>query len=157
MGIYIFERTQKLPASRELVWDFISAPANLKKITPPYMGFDILTPKSPERMYPGHMISYHVSPVFGLKMTWVTEITQVKELEYFVDEQRVGPYSIWHHEHHLEDIQGGVLMRDIIHYQPPMWFLGDIANSLVIKDKLEEIFAFRKTAMENEFGKFPEA
>lgn len=118
------------------------------------MGFHILSPHLPEKMYPGCFIRYHVSPLLNLKLEWVTEITHVSAPDYFVDEQRKGPYTIWHHEHHLEDISGGVLMRDIIHYQPPFGILGDIANELTIKGKLKEIFAFRKIALEEIFGKW---
>ena len=152
MPLYQFKKTQKVNASMESLWDFISSPANLKVITPDYMGFDITTEDLPVKMYPGMIISYRVSPLLGIKTTWVTEITQVKEMEYFVDEQRVGPYSIWHHQHHISPIEGGVLMKDIVSYQPPMGFIGAIANSLVIKQKLEEIFDYRVKAIEDRYG-----
>lgn len=154
MGFYQLQKTQKIPATIETVWDFISSPANLKKITPAYMGFDITSKNLPTKMYPGMIISYKVSPVFGVKTTWVTEITQVKEQEYFVDEQRVGPYFMWHHEHKIEAIQGGVLMTDIVSYKPPLGFLGSIANEIMIKRKLKEIFDFRTKAVEEIFGKW---
>ena len=154
MGFYQLHKTQKVPATIEQVWDFISSPANLKKITPEYMGFNITSKLLSEKMYPGMIISYKVSPVLGIKMTWVTEITQVKEKEYFVDEQRVGPYSMWHHEHKIEPIEGGVLMTDIVSYKPPFGFLGSIANSILIKKQLKEIFDFRTIAMEKMFGKY---
>jgi ligand-binding SRPBCC domain-containing protein len=118
------------------------------------MGFDIISKNLPEKMYPGMIISYKVSPVFGIKTTWVTEITQVKEQEYFLDEQRVGPYSMWHHEHKIEAIPGGVLMTDIVSYKPPYGMLGSIANALLIKKKLKEIFDFRTVAVEQIFGKW---
>ena len=153
MGFYQLHKTQKIPATIDQVWDFISSPANLKKITPEYMGFNITSKLLSEKMYPGMIISYKVSPVMGIKMTWVTEITQVKEKEYFVDEQRVGPYSMWHHEHKIEPIEGGVLMTDIVSYQPPFGFLGSIANSILIKNQLKEIFDYRVTAVEKMFGK----
>jgi len=153
MGFYQLYRTQKIPATIEQVWDFISSPANLKKITPGYMGFNITSKLLSEKMYPGMIISYKVSPVLGIKMTWVTEITQVKEKEYFVDEQRVGPYLMWHHEHKLEPIEGGVLMIDIVSYKPPFGFFGSIANSVFIKKQLKEIFDFRTVTVENIFGK----
>ena len=153
MGFYQLHKTQKIPATIDKVWDFISSPANLKKITPEYMGFNITSKMLSEKMYPGMIISYKVSPVLGIKMTWVTEITQVKEKEYFVDEQRVGPYSMWHHEHKIEPVEGGVLMTDIVSYKPPFGFLGSIANSLLIKNQLEEIFEFRTVAMEKMFGR----
>lgn len=153
MGFYQLHKTQKIPATIDQVWDFISSPANLKKITPGYMGFNITSKLLSEKMYPGMIISYKVSPVLGIKMTWVTEITQVKEKEYFVDEQRVGPYSMWHHEHKIEPIEGGVLMTDIVSYQPPFGILGSIANSILIKNQLKEIFDYRVTAVEKMFGK----
>jgi len=153
MGLYQLHKTQKVPATIDQVWDFISSPANLKIITPEYMGFNITSKLLSDKMYPGMIISYKVSPVLGIKMTWVTEITQVKEKEYFVDEQRVGPYSIWHHEHKIEPIEGGVLMTDIVSYKPPFGFLGSIANSILIKKQLKEIFEYRTVAMEKMFGK----
>ncbi len=153
MGVYTLKASQKIPASKEEVWDFISSPKNLKEITPDYMGFEIQT-ELPEKMYPGMMIQYKVSPILGIKMTWVTEITHVEHEKFFVDEQRVGPYSMWHHQHHIQEIPGGILMEDIIDYQPPMGLLGDIANSLFIARQLEEIFTYRKKAVEKRFGVF---
>ncbi|MFK7786512.1 MAG: hypothetical protein AB8B56_15435, partial [Crocinitomicaceae bacterium] len=97
-----------------------------------------------------------VSPLLGIKMNWMTEITQVQEKEFFIDEQRVGPYKIWHHQHFVEEIEGGVLMRDIITYQPPMGFLGAIMNTLVIRKKLNEIFDYRFKAVEQKYGEFKE-
>ena len=154
MAFYQFTATQKIPASVEQVWDFISSPKNLKEITPAYMGFEITGANLPEKMYPGMIISYKVSPLFGIKMTWVTEITHVENHRYFVDEQRMGPYAMWHHQHKVETIEGGVLMTDIVSYQPPLGFLGVIANALFIRGKLKEIFDFRTVAVEKMFGKF---
>jgi len=105
MSMYQLKASQRIPATKEEVWDFISSPKNLKEITPDYMGFEIKG-ELPEKMYPGMFIEYRVSPVLGIKMTWVTEITHVDEGKFFVDEQRVGPYSIWHHQHHIEEIDG---------------------------------------------------
>lgn len=154
MGFYQFKQALKVNASLDEVWDFISSPKNLKEITPDYMGFDITSEDLPEKMYPGMIISYIVKPLLGIKTTWVTEITQVRDKKYFVDEQRVGPYSIWHHEHFIEPIENGVLMKDIVSYKPPMGILGSIANGLVIRNKLKEIFAYRTTAVEKKFGKY---
>ena len=153
MGFYQLHKTQKIPATIDQLWDFISSPANLKKITPEYMGFNITSKLLSEKMYPGMIISYKVSPFLGIKMTWVSEITHVKEKEYFVDEQRVGPYSIWHHEHKIEPLEGGVLMTDIVSYKPPFGILGSVANSILIKKQLKEIFDFRVKAVEKMFGK----
>jgi ligand-binding SRPBCC domain-containing protein len=112
------------------------------------MGFDIISKDLPEKMYPGMIISYLVKPMLSIKTLWVTEITHVKEKEYFVDEQRVGPYSLWHHEHILEELDDGVLMTDIVSYKPPFGFLGSIANKLFIQNKLNEIFDYRTSVIE---------
>jgi ligand-binding SRPBCC domain-containing protein len=154
MAVYQLHAEQKIPAGIDEVWDFISSPANLKEITPDHMGFDIISGELPEKMYPGMIITYKVSPLLGIKMTWVTEITHVREKEYFVDEQRVGPYSMWHHEHKIEKIEGGVLMKDVITYRPPLGFLGAIANRLLIRKQLDGIFKYRKEAVERIFGTF---
>ncbi|OIQ37823.1 MAG: hypothetical protein BM563_07695 [Bacteroidetes bacterium MedPE-SWsnd-G1] len=151
MAFYQFKRTQQINASLEDVWNFISNPANLKKITPDYMGFDITSSELPEKMYEGMIISYKVSPLLGIKATWVTEITKVKDNEYFIDEQRVGPYKLWHHQHKIIQNSGGVLMEDIVSYAPPFGFLGKIANHLIIQKKLQEIFNYREKAMIKEF------
>lgn len=156
MGIYTLEQTQKIPSSMEKVWDFISSPKNLKEITPPHMGFDIITKNLPEKMYQGMIVGYKVSPLLGIKLTWVTEISQVKYLEFFVDEQRIGPYTLWHHQHHIKQIKGGVLMTDIVNYVPPFGFIGDIANAILIKGQLKDIFEFRTKKVIEIFGEFKE-
>jgi len=153
MAYFQIIEKQRVPASMEEVWDFISSPANLKEITPAYMGFDITTKNLPEKMYPGMIIGYKVSPMFGLKLGWLTEITHVDHLHRFVDEQRMGPYKMWHHQHTIKEIEGGVEMEDIVTYQPPFGFLGTIANSLFIKKQLKEIFDYRFKAVEEKFGK----
>ena len=154
MAFYQFQKRQKIRTSIDEIWEFISSPANLKEITPDYMGFDITTKGLPEKMYAGMIISYEVRPLLGIKTTWVTEISQVIDKKYFVDEQRVGPYSLWHHQHIIEPLEDGVLMTDIVSYQPPFGFLGAIANNLIIKSKLNEIFDFRTKAIEKRFGMY---
>jgi ligand-binding SRPBCC domain-containing protein len=153
MGFYQFKREQLIVASIDEVWEFISSPKNLKKITPEYMGFDI-TSEIQDNMYEGMIISYIVKPIFGIPNTWVTEITKIKDKEFFIDEQRVGPYKLWHHQHHIKETEKGVLMTDIVSYQPPFGFLGNIANSLFIKSKLNEIFEYRKKVLDDMFNKF---
>ena len=154
MAFYQLHREQIIPSTIDKVWEFISSPANLKIITPDYMGFDIITPDLNKKMYPGMIISYKVSPLLGIKMTWVTEITHIVEKEYFIDEQRIGPYAIWHHEHKIELCDQGVMMSDIVSYKPPFWFLGVIANRIFIRRQLNEIFDYRKSALEKIFGKY---
>lgn len=154
--MYRLKRVQKIPANIDLVWDFISVPANLKVITPDYMSFDVLTPDLPSKMYEGLFIAYKVSPLLNIKMNWVTEITHIKEKEYFVDEQRMGPYKIWHHQHFLKVINGGVEMTDIVDYQPPFGIFGKIANYFFIQNQLNEIFDFRTQKIFELFGKYPD-
>jgi ligand-binding SRPBCC domain-containing protein len=151
--LYRITFKQNIPADIDKVWDFISSPRNLKLITPPYMGFHIMSDLDSDKMYSGQIIAYKVSPVAGIKMNWVTEITHVKEKEYFVDEQRFGPYSLWHHKHFIKAIPGGVEMTDIVDYKIPFGFLGDIANALMVKKQLKEIFDYRFKKVEEIFGK----
>ncbi|WP_282039810.1 SRPBCC family protein [Saccharicrinis aurantiacus] len=151
MGFYQFKSSQYFNNSLDELWEFISNPRNLKTITPDYMGFDIQTEDLPEKMYEGMIIKYKVSPAFGIKTTWVTEITHVKHQHYFVDEQRIGPYKVWHHEHFLEPTGTGTIMRDIVSYQPPFGILGNLANAILIKRKLNEIFDYRSMALKKRF------
>ena len=118
------------------------------------LGFLVTINNGAEKMYPGMIISYKLSPFLGIKLNWITEITHVKDNEYFVDEQRIGPYAMWHHQHKIEPIEGGVLMTEIVTYQPPMGILVALANSLFIKNQLHEIFNYRTIALEKRFGKF---
>lgn len=153
--LYSLSTVQKIPTSLDVLWDFVSSPQNLKLITPPEMGFDITIDTPVDKMYAGLIIAYNVSPVLGIKLNWVTEISQVVDKQYFVDEQRFGPYSFWHHKHFLKEIDGGVEMTDIVHYKLPLGFLGDIANTLFVKNQLKKIFDFRTVAMDKAFGKWP--
>jgi ligand-binding SRPBCC domain-containing protein len=153
MSVYVLKRTQKLPIDIETAWDFFCKPDNLKEMTPSYMGFEILSNSGSERMYAGQIITYHVRPILGIPLFWMTEITQVKDKEYFVDEQRTGPYKMWHHTHFFRAINGGVEMTDIVHYQLPLGFLGRIVNTLFVKNQLSEIYDFRFKSMEQKFGK----
>jgi ligand-binding SRPBCC domain-containing protein len=152
MPFYQFTQTQEIPASLTEVWDFVSSPSNLKEITPPYMDFTVTSNSGATKMYAGMIITYIVKPLFGIPIKWMTEISQVKDLEYFVDEQRVGPYKLWHHQHKLQEIDGGVLMTDIVTYVPPFGFLGAIANSLFLKSQLKQIFDYRTEAVEKKYG-----
>ncbi|MRS01731.1 hypothetical protein EG832_00650 [bacterium] len=151
MAFYQLHKTQLVNGSIEDVWDFISSPGNLKRITPDYMGFEINSKDMPGKMYPGLIISYTVKPLLGIKMIWVTEITHVEDMKYFVDEQRIGPYSMWHHEHFIEPAGDGVLMTDIVSYSPPFGFLGALANRIFIGKQLESIFRYRENKLKELF------
>ena len=152
MAYYQLHKTQFVSASSKEVWDFISSPKNLKVITPEYMGFEITSKDLPEKMYPGMIISYTVKPLLGIKMIWVTEITHIEEMNYFIDEQRIGPYSLWHHQHFIEPNGEGVLMTDIVTYSPPLGFLGAIANRLFIRKQLHTIFNYRSEILGKHFS-----
>lgn len=145
-------KKQFLKTDLETIWDFASSPKNLKEITPDHMLFDITSKSLPEKMYPGMIITYKVSPFLNIKMNWVTEITQVKDKHFFVDEQRMGPYSMWHHQHFFEEQDGGVMMTDIVSYIPPFGILGVLANSILIKRQLESIFDYRFKVMDKKFN-----
>jgi ligand-binding SRPBCC domain-containing protein len=151
MAYYQLHKSQFISASIREVWDFISSPKNLKIITPEYMGFEVTSNDLPDKMYPGMIISYTVKPLLGIKMTWITEITHVVEMNYFVDDQRIGPYSLWHHQHFIEPNGEGVLMTDIVTYSPPLGFLGAMINSLVIRKKLDAIFNYRSEVLQKHF------
>jgi ligand-binding SRPBCC domain-containing protein len=150
--MYQLIRKQIVHTDLETCWDFFSNPSNLKLITPEYMGFDVKT-ETPNIMYEGLILSYSVRPLLNIPMEWVTEITHVKDKSFFVDEQRIGPYKLWHHEHHFKEIDEGVEMIDIVSYEPPFGILGKIVHPFIIKPKLEEIFAFRFKKVDSIFLK----
>ncbi len=153
MRIYTLHAKQNLPITVDQAWEFLSSPANLKTITPDYMSFDILS-GADRPMFSGQIIQYIVTPVLGIKTKWVTEITHVKDKEYFVDEQRFGPYALWHHKHFIKEIDGGVEMEDIIDYKVPFGWLGQLVHPILVKPKLAEIFSYRTTKLEELFGKY---
>lgn len=153
MKLYQLHTIQRLPISLDEAWAFFSDPANLRLITPPYMGFDIIS-GGDRPMFPGQIIQYIVTPVAGIKTNWVTELTHVKEPQYFVDEQRFGPYALWHHKHFFKKIKGGVEMEDIIDYKLPLGLFGQAVHPVVVRPKLKEIFNFRRKKLEELFGSY---
>ena len=152
MKIYQLKTIQKLPISIDKAWSFLSDPKNLKKITPDEMNFRILS-GADKSIFPGQIIQYKVTPILGISTKWVTEITHVKHNEYFVDEQRFGPYSLWHHKHFIKEIKGGIEMEDIVDYKIPFGILGQIAHALFVKKKLKKIFKYRENKLKELFGK----
>lgn len=149
--VYSLQRKQIVNASLQTVWDFFSAPNNLEKITPKSMAFDVIS-KDVQPMYAGQIIEYKVTPLLGIKLYWMTEIMHVEPLTFFVDEQRFGPFSFWHHQHHFKQVANGVEMTDILHYKIPFWFIGDIANAIMVKKKIKEIFDFREQKVNELFS-----
>lgn len=151
MKLYQLHSKQALPISKKKAWNFLSDPANLKVITPERMGFHILS-GADRPMFPGQIIQYKVSPFPGYTTKWVTEITHVRVGEYFVDEQRFGPYALWHHKHFIREIEDGVEMEDVIDYKIPFGFLGQIAHPIIVKKQLLEIFGYREQKLKELFG-----
>lgn len=134
---------QFLPISIEKAWDFFATPKNLNEVTPKDMVFKILG-DIPDKMYQGMFIQYKITPMLNIQLDWCTEITHIQEGQFFVDEQRKGPYNIWHHEHHFKSVEGGVLMTDILHYDVGLGILGWIAGKLFVDNKVKQIFEYRK-------------
>lgn len=153
MKTYTIHFTQKMPISLEKAWDFFSSPLNLAKITPKSMSFVVTSEyKENTKMYEGMIITYKVAPLLGIKMNWMTEITTVNDKKYFIDEQRFGPFKFWHHEHHFEEIDGGVLMTDKLTYGIPFGIIGQLANAIIVAKQTQEIFDYRVKAVEEMFG-----
>ena len=153
MKLYQLKTKQNIPISIDKAWSFFSNPENLKKITPKEMNFTIISGDN-RSIYSGQIIQYKVTPMLGISTKWVTEITHVKEKEYFVDEQRFGPYALWHHKHFIKEIEGGIEMEDIVDYKIPFGLLGQFAHWLFVKNKLNQIFKYREQILIKLFGKF---
>lgn len=151
--VYTLHRIQKLPVSLSQLWDFMSDPKNLAVITPESMGFVTLSGDE-RKMFAGQIITYTITPLFGIKLHWVTEITHVREHEFFVDEQRFGPYTFWHHKHFFKEIDGGVEMEDIVHYKLPMGIVGKLVHPFLVKQKLDDTFNYRYKKLAELFGEF---
>lgn len=149
--LHTIRSSQKISMSKSQAWQFLSNPKNLKTITPDYMGFEMLSES--EKMFSGQIFQYTVSPILGFKLHWVTEITHVVEGEYFVDEQRFGPYSLWHHKHFIKEIdKKTVEMIDVVDYKLPMGFWGRLFHPILVRPKLKQIFEYRKNKLEELFG-----
>ena len=154
MNTYSIKREQFLPITIDEAWAFFSSAANLSKITPAEMNFTILTKLTGAPISSGMNIEYIVRPLLNIPLHWITEIQSVNAPFYFKDIQIKGPYALWDHTHTFETVPGGVKMNDDVQYALPLGILGTIAHSLVVRKKLENIFNFRKTTLEQLFGKY---
>lgn len=152
-SVFRMETKQNLPISIDEAWEFFSSPSNLKVITPDYMGFEIIF-GADSQMFAGQIIEYKVSPLLNIKTNWVTEISHVVEKNYFVDEQRFGPYKLWHHKHFFKMVEGGIEMIDIVDYKLPFGALGRFIHPFIVKPKLKEIFNYRRKKLIDLFGEF---
>lgn len=151
MKLYRLYSKQFLSISMDEAWNFLSNPNNLKTITPKNMSFTI-TSGGELPMFPGQIVQYTVRPFPWYTTKWVTEITHIKEGEYFVDEQRFGPYALWHHKHFIKKIEGGVEMKDVIDYKIPFGFIGRLANLIIVRKQLRHIFNYRAQKLDSLFG-----
>jgi len=145
-------REQQLNCNIEKAWAFFSSANNLSAITPKDMNFTVLTKLENDDIFEGMIIDYYVSPVFNIKMNWQTEILEVNQLKNFIDFQLKGPYKLWHHYHEFIENDEGVLVKDIVDYEMPFGFLGELAHKLFVKNKLEHIFDYRKNVLEKMFN-----
>jgi ligand-binding SRPBCC domain-containing protein len=152
MAVHHLFRQQKLPVTLEEAWSFFSDPNNLEVITPKDMGFRVKSLSGPRALHAGQIIIYKVKPLAGIPVNWVTEITHAEPPTFFVDEQRRGPYMLWHHKHYLEPIEGGVLMTDSIHYKVHYGWLGRLINHFIVERKLNRIFDYRARKVAQLFG-----
>jgi ligand-binding SRPBCC domain-containing protein len=150
--LHTIQTTQLIKSDMQSVWDFMSSPKNLAVITPEYMQFEILSDLGDGKMYQGQIIEYYVRPVLNIKLHWVTEITHVQNKEFFVDEQRFGPYAFWHHKHSFKETSNGIEMNDLIHYKLPLGILGKIGNEILVKKQLKEVFNHRFKVVEKLFN-----
>ncbi len=146
------EWQQFIPQPVEAIWDFFSRPENLKKLTPAKVGITMLSDLSGQKMYPGMLIPYYISPLLGIRMKWTTEITHIDPMHYFIDVQQEGPYAFWHHQHHFTPQNGGTLMHDILHYKVPYGPIGTIADLLMVNNMVDEIFRYRAKSIEDFFN-----
>jgi len=152
MKLFRLDEKQWLPISLTEAWSFFSNPHNLVEITPASLGLEISSAPD-DQMYAGMIITHRVRPILGIPINWVTEITHVDEPRLFIDEQRFGPYRFWHHQHHFKEIEGGVEIRDIVHYSPFIDPIGTLVNTLIVKRQLKEIFDYRRSILRERFGK----
>ena len=149
MKPFIIERIQTLPTTLDTAWDFFSDPVNLARITPPGMDFRITSTHS--ITYAGQIITYTLRPFFGISMGWITEITHVSKPDFFVDEQRFGPYRFWHHQHFFREVEGGIEVRDLVHYLLFHDRMAGLMNRLFIAPRLKKIFDYRAQGLQQIF------
>ncbi len=145
------ERSVQVRASLTRVWEFFADPRNLPEITPPWLEFRLVS-TPPPRMYPGLLLEYRVRPFPGPTWPWVTEITHIREGVWFVDEQRIGPYRLWHHEHHFRAVGPEVEVRDLVLYVLPGGWAGQLALGRAVRARLRAIFDYRERAVRSRFG-----
>lgn len=156
MKVYSLCRVQRLPVPLEKAWEFFSAPANLRALTPPHIKLALLSdPASLQSMRRGQLIRYKISLLPFIYFKWTSEITELEERNYFIDEQPQGPFASWKHKHSFKQVEGGTEMTDELYYALPLGILGRAAHTLFVRRQVEAIFDFRYKALEDIFGRWP--
>ncbi|PLX66064.1 MAG: hypothetical protein C0602_13110 [Denitrovibrio sp.] len=145
------KQVQHLKTDIKTAWDFFSTPLKLAEITPDWLNFQIVS-DVPETMYEGLIVQYNVHPFLSIPIGWTTEITHSKEPYFFVDEQRAGPYKLWHHQHHFKETETGVEMTDIVHYILPLEPFSRFLLGGIVSKKLDDIFSYRRKALDKKFN-----
>lgn len=153
MGVVYKKWEQVLPQPQEVIWDFFSRPDNLRELTPGEVGFEMLSNLDGQPMYPGMLVEHRIRPIAGIPLYWMTEIVQVVQGQYFIDEQRFGPYAFWYHQHHFTAHPQGTLMTDHLHYRVGWGPLGTLANVFLVERMVEKIFSYRQKALADYFAK----
>lgn len=151
MSTYYYKTEQLLAIDIDTAWNFFSSAKNLARITPPELDFKILTELNDQEIYEGMRINYTVKPLLGIPLRWETEICKVQKPLFFTDRQVKGPYKLWEHTHTYKEVDNGILMQDEVKYQLPFGVIGELAHLLIVKKKVENIFSFRKQALESLF------
>ncbi len=152
METYFYNAEQFLPIDIKKAWDFFSDAGNLAVITPPELAFKILTPSKDPEIYEGMLIDYKVSPLFNISVKWQTEIVKVEKPYSFTDRQLKGPYKLWEHTHQFFEKENGTLMKDRVKYALPFGVIGELAHSILVRDKIENIFTYRKQVLNQIFN-----
>lgn len=153
MKVYSITRTQILPVTLREAWSFFSTPKNLDRITPRQMNFKIISQTGGEKAHEGQLIRYRITVLPFIRVSWLTEITEVKEPFQFADEQRIGPYAFWRHLHRFKETNGGVEMVDEVQYAIPLGWIGQLAGWLFVHRRVNAIFDYRFQALADLFSK----
>lgn len=158
MPIYKLDAAQTLATDLQSAWEFFSDPRNLAVITPPEMRFEI-TGDPPPTVHAGLIITYRLTPLplLPLRVSWATEIAQVNAPSYFSDVQVAGPYALWHHEHHFQEVEGGVLATDQVHWSLPLDPISAPIADFAVIPQLRHIFRYRANKMRELFGEASDA
>ena len=151
MKLERIQTVQRLPIQLEEAWDFFTSPKNLRLITPHWLDFQ-LNQEPPEYMHPGTIISATIRPFPVYSTNWISEITHIRPPQFYITEQRFGPFKMWHHEHHFTAIDDGVEIEDIIMYGMHFGKIGSLFHNVFIRKKLHDAFSFRAQALEQRFG-----